>query len=141
MVRRVYFCTNDDCDNQYEKQQSINEIDKICDKCGSNVFQDLSNIYSSTSCRTLGILAEKNSNSLGSAGVSEIIEKQNIDFENKRAKEREVLQEKVPGIKFPEKKKKDPWFGKLPKKVEKEIFSKKGKDQHDRVQKYIHEGK
>lgn len=142
MPKRVYFCTNDDCDNEYEKEQGFNEVDKVCEKCGSAVFQDLSNIYTRMgSPKTVGSLAERNASKFGDSRLKEIEAKQEKEFEKKRAKEREQLQEKVPGIKFVDKKKEKPWFGELPKTVKKEIFNKTGEDQRKRVEKYINEGK
>lgn len=142
MPRRVYFCTNDDCCNTYEKYQGYEEIDRICNICGSSVFQDLTNVYGSVSePRTLGALADKNASKMGEAKISEIERKREADFEKKRQAEREHLEKTVPGIKFIEKKKEKPWFGELPKDIKKDIFNKKGEEQKKRIEKYIHEGK
>lgn len=142
MLRRVYFCTNDDCDNVYEKYQSVNDIDKKCNKCGSKVFQDLTGVYGSVSePKTLGALADRNAAKMGQGLINELEAKREAEFEQKREKERQEIMEKVPGVKFPEKKKSEPWFGKLPKNVEKEIFSKRGEEQSKRINKYINEGK
>jgi hypothetical protein len=142
MVRRVYFCTNDDCDNVYEKYQQVNEIDRTCDICGEKVFQDLTGVYGSVSDpKTLGALADRNSAKMGQSLINELESKREAEFEAKRKEEREKIMEAVPGVKFPETKKKEPWFGKLPENVKKDIFSKKGEEQSKRIDKYINEGK
>lgn len=136
-MRYDYLCTNDDCQFEFEIEQTVSE-EKLttCPACGDTIERVIMEPpMSFMKHRTIGALADKNTREMGRYKFDSV-EKSHADrFKAAKQARIENLRSKLPpGAKLPESYEHKPWYGKLSEDMKKV-------NDPQKIHKYIMDGK